>query len=130
MAIKISLSGDRGFTLMETLVALIIFITIVTLMIPVFLEQRMQVNSSRVKTEAVAFSQEILDELRQADIASLPSNGSTTRTRTVLGEPYNATITYCEDASKCSTNSRQIKVQVSHYAQTVYTVETVYTRFQ
>lgn len=130
MIIKLISKSYKGFTLIETLLALLIFGIAVSIMIPFFYEQKLKNNNSKIRTEAVAFSQEILDGLRQQDVANLPITGNQTRTKAVMGEDYTATITYCEVAANCSDSSRQIKLQIGHYGKTVYEVETVFTRLQ
>ena len=47
-----------------------------------------------------------------------------------LGYLYDVTIGYCTNTNlPCGTNSRNLLIQVKYNAQTVYTVETVYTQF-
>jgi len=130
MTTKLFFKSYKGFTLIETLVALLIFGIAVAIMIPLFYEQRLKNNTSQIRTEAVAFSQEILDGLRQQDVANLPATGSQTRTKAVMGENYTATITYCEVPANCSDSSRQIKLQINRYGTIVYEMQTVFTRLQ
>lgn len=140
--------SEQGVTLIETLAALVIFLIILGFMIPIFTNQRLKTIQNEIQTGAVAVSQQILDLLRQSDIATLPNsgatttlpvgtslpNGSTTTTSIPqMGKTYSASIIYCPDAPTdiyCNSNARRIKVQVNYNGQTVYTVETVYTRLQ
>jgi type II secretory pathway pseudopilin PulG len=123
---------NQGFTLFETAIALIIFFIIIGIMISFFTDQRLNIINNEIKTGAVTFSQEILDELRQKDITTLPSSGSAIRTKTLIGKDYSATITYCGTGTTayCSASARHIKVQVNYGNQEVYSVETIYTRLQ
>ena len=129
---------EQGFTLVETIVALVIFLLILVFMMPMFANQRISTLNNEIKMGAVEVSQQIMDNLRQTDIATLPSSGSTTTLPSgqsitsipAMGKVYSATITYCENAAYCSASTRHIKVKVRHHEQTVYTVETVYSRLQ
>lgn len=138
MKIKQLRPSEQGFTLIETVAALVIFLIILGFMIPIFADQGLKTINNEIKTGAVTVSQQILDQLRQADPISLPRSGATTTlpdgTSTAsiaaLGKTYSTTITYCENTTYCNAETRHIKVQVSHHGQTIYTVETVYTRLQ
>lgn len=143
---------DAGLTLVEALAALVIFMTVLGFMIPLFANQRLDTINNEIKTGAVALSQEILDQVRQAPINTLPPIppslsatttdlplllGQTTATSvgtiTKMGKSYNATIFYCPDTPTdiyCNSNARHIKVQVSYNDKIIYTVETVYTQLQ
>lgn len=139
---------DKGFTLVEAIAGLVIFLVVATFMMPMFANQRLSSINNEIKTGAIAVSQQVLDELRQVDIVSLkpsattpyvPSDrsavlasGDDVVSKSVMGKPYKATISYCPDGATdiyCNSNARHIKVQVSYNAQVIYTVETVYTRF-
>lgn len=129
---KIKGSSEQGLTLVETLVSLVIFLIILGFMIPMFANQRLNSLEREIETGAVAVSQQVMDELRQADISNLPSDPAVpvTRVITELGKSYSVTITYCQITAFCSSEARHIRVQVNHHGQTVYEVETVYTRLQ
>lgn len=139
--------SDSGLSLVEALAALTIFLVVLGFMIPMFANQRLSTINNEIETGAIAVSQQILDRLRQADIGALPSSGTVTTlpllsgqsvadsitSVTQMGKPYSAAISYCPNTptdNYCNSNARHIKVQVSYNAQVIYTVETVYTRFQ
>lgn len=137
---------DEGLTLVESLVSLTIFTIVAAIMMPFFANQRLNVINNELQTGAVAVSQHILDRLRLADIATLPSSGTATTLPLLLGQTtadttnltkmgknYSATIFYCPITPTddyCNSNARHIKVEVSYNGQIIYTAETVYTRLQ
>lgn len=129
---KIKGSSEQGLTLIETLVSLAIFLIFLGFMVPMFANQRLNSLEREIETGAVGVSQQVLDELRQKDISLLPSNPTVRETRTIreLGKDYSVNISYCQTPSYCSSEARNIRVQVNHHGQTVYEVETVYTRLQ
>lgn len=132
--------SEQGLTLIETVVALFIFLIFLGFMMPLFLNHRISTLKNEINTGAVAVTQQILDELRQADSSTLPSTGSSSilpsgeslASIKAMGTryTYSATITYCAVAAYCNPTSRHITVQVKYDNQTVYTVETAYTRLQ
>lgn len=138
MKTKVFQHSDQGFTLIETIVSLVIFLTILGFMVPMFANQRLNTLQREIEMGAVAISQEIMDELRRVDISTLPSTGSTTTLPSGLSttsvdrsnKGYSATIFYCENATYCGSEARHIRVQVRHHGQTVHQVETVYSRIQ
>lgn len=130
--------SEQGMTLVETIVALVIFLIILGFMIPLFAKQRINTIKNEIETGAVTVSQQIMDELRQTNITTLPNSGSTTAlpsgesltSISVMNKVYSATIFYCETAVNCSSGARHIRVQVNYNGQTVYQVTTVYTQVQ
>ena len=130
MKTKVFSHSEQGLTLIETVIALFIFLIFLGFMIPLFSNQHISTINNEIDTGAVAVSQQILDKLRQANSATLPSTGSTNESVTAMGKQYSATITYCAVVAYCTTNARHIKVEVKHHGQTVYTVETAYTRLE
>ena len=138
MQTKASHHSEQGLTLIETVVALIIFLIFLGIIIPFFSNQRITTLKNEIDAGAIAVSQQVLDNLRQLDAASLPSTGTTTTLPSgeslavvsSMGRNYSARITYCAAAIYCTTNARHIKVQVKRHGKTVYTVETAYTRLQ
>jgi len=143
---KIFAGKDTGLTLVEALVAMTVFLITLAFMIPLLANNQFNIIREETRTGAISVSQRILDELRQTDIANLPSSGTMTELpsgtdisattndgktyMTELGKTYSAKIIYCETSTNCSANARQIKLQVNYNGQTIYTVETVYTRLQ
>jgi prepilin-type N-terminal cleavage/methylation domain-containing protein len=85
--------GHAGFTLIETLVAMVIF-AIVSLAITSLMVMNTQMISENVQSsEAVGYAQELLENLREVPVASLsPGTMSSTRTSS-RGTVYTVTWT-------------------------------------
>lgn len=141
MAVKKYRQSHQGFTLVETMAALVIFLIVLGVMMPLFTSRSLSTINNEVQTGAVAVSQQVFDRLRQTDVATMPTTGSYTTLpsgesiASIKPSPtdtktYSATITYCATSSLCSASARHITVQVSQNGQAIYTVETVYTRLQ
>ncbi len=129
-------SDQQGFTLVETMVSLVIFLAVLGGLLPVLVTSRISALENNIETGAIAVSQQILDRLRQVDVTTLPNAGSTTEVVQFeqTGNNYRATINYCQNAAFCDANSRHIQVSIdldgNPDPDPVYEVETVYTRFE
>lgn len=139
---------STGITLVETLVSLLIFLAVVAGVIPIYTTYRLQTLRNPVQIGAIAVSQQIMDELRQQPINTLPSSGVSDITspggtaltnKSAYNKKFNAKIFFCE-ASKtrfCDPNSRYIRVEVfqafdngSVSTTPIYEVSTIYTKFE
>lgn len=135
---KIFAGKERGLTLVEALVAMTIFLIALGLIVPLLANNQINTINKEIDMGAVSVSQRILDEVRQTDVATLPSSGTMTTlpsgtnisSITEIGKTYSARIIYCETTTNCSPNVREIEVQVNYNGQTIYTVKTIYTRLQ
>jgi type II secretory pathway pseudopilin PulG len=136
-------SSEQGMTLIETIVAMLIFFIALTALIPLFMTYRLATVQNEIKLGAVAVSQRVMDEVRQVDVASLPNSGSRSLPGSSLytggtsitslpyaGKNYSATVTYCQTTTYCDANSRQVQVQVSYGGRSIYQIETIYTRLE
>lgn len=147
--------SETGITLVETMVSLLIFLAVLSGIIPAYMSYRLQSINNPVRIGAVAVSQQILDEIRQVkDVNTLPNDGLVKTTTapsprntdvtnlSAYGKNYSAQIVYCETApvdksTYCSLNARYISVKVyqkfsngSLSSAPVYEVSTVYTKFE
>lgn len=126
-----SRSGDKGLTLVESVVSLLIFFIASAGIVPVFLNYTLSTINNERRTGAIAVSQQVLDGLRQADASTFPVTGSDTlATVPYMGKTYTPTVTYCQNQTYCDENSRHITLQVSHNGTQVYEAETVFTKFE
>lgn len=124
-------NNERGLTLVESVVSLLIFFIALAGIVPLFLNYTISTINNEKRTAGIAVSQQVLDELRQSDAASLPQNGTQTLAQvTHLGKQYTPKITYCQDATYCDTNSRHIKIEVDQDGRAIYEAETVFTKFE
>lgn len=131
-------SSDKGLTLVESVVSLLIFFVALAGIVPIFVNYSLAAINNEKRTAAIAISGQVLDELRQSDVAALPSTGTVSSLPsgtsisaiTHMGKTYNPTITYCQNTTYCDANSRHIKIEVSQNGRSVYEAETVFTRLQ
>jgi type II secretory pathway pseudopilin PulG len=129
---------DAGITLVEALISAVMFSLAAFVVVPTFTQFQLQAATNEDRSAAVAVSQQVLDAVRRADTATLPSSGSvttlpdgtSTSSLNYRGESFKATITYCQTSSLCNANSRQVIVQVAQNGRTIYTVETLFTKFE
>ncbi|MGF1604357.1 MAG: prepilin-type N-terminal cleavage/methylation domain-containing protein [Thermosynechococcaceae cyanobacterium] len=129
-------SEQQGFTLLETMVALLILLAALAGIVPLFITYKLGAINNQLETGGIAVSQGILDEIRQKKWQYLPtSNVASTvaGTASYMGKTYNYTTTYCpadaQPANICDDNTKFIRVKVSYNAREVFEAETIYTRF-
>lgn len=123
--------NERGFTLLESLVALAILGIALAGVMPVFQGFFDVNNATERRSNSVAAAQEVMEALRQVDPAALPTSGSSpVQTVTVGDHDYEILVRYCTRNEYCNSRSRQIELEVSYAGKTVYDVETVYTRLR
>ena len=149
--------AQQGFTLLETMVSLMILMAALVGILPMYMVSRLQVIRGEINTGAIAVSQRVLSNLRQEindpsiigsadDIPDdgLPKNalpsGDSVANISHMGKDYNTTITYCSDsnADDCGisdpmdfpTSSRLIQIQVNFNGDTVYETQTIFTKFE
>jgi type II secretory pathway pseudopilin PulG len=160
MTTNLKRKRNQGFTLFEALVGMVMFAAAAAGLVPLIMVSRAATLQSDSRIGAIAISQQIMDNLRQIDIATLPSTGTvttlpdTTSSTGVVtpgasiaslpykGKIYSATITYCETSTYCDTATRHLKVRVYQDGETaaiptrpadakpIYQLETIYGRLQ
>ena len=121
--------SQRGFTLLESTIALAILSIALVAMIPGF-QTFMDANSlSEERSNALAAAQRTLEVLRYKDPSTLPTSGNDgIQAVTVGNHQYEVVTHYCQNASYCGSASRHIVVEVAYGGKNVYTVETVFTQ--
>jgi type II secretory pathway pseudopilin PulG len=139
-----------GFTLVESVVGMVVFLVASSALVPVLATYRLTTIRNDIRIGAVAVAQQVMDTLRQTDIASIDdANSNVSHTVSTLplaaggtslsslaykGKTYAATITFCDIESYCSTSSKHIKVKVYPNGNTatapIFELETVYSRLQ
>jgi type II secretory pathway pseudopilin PulG len=133
-------SREGGLSLVEAMVALIIFGGVLSAMMPLFVTYSITTVKNDLKIGGMAVSQRVMDELRQAKIKELPSagkktelpSGTSTTSMEYKGAIYRVEIEYCNPNTNCDENTRQIKVSAFHGSNTnpVFQLETVYTQLK
>ena len=122
---------ERGFTLLEVLVSLGLFSIISTSLAASFAHHLKTNNLTERKSAAVMAAQQVMDEVRVQDPATLPSTGRTTQTVTIGNRAFTVVTDYCSETTYCtSANIKHIKITVSFSNQSVYQVSTVYAQLR
>lgn len=119
---------ERGFTLIEVMVALSIFSIVSAGMLPAFLTYLKYNVNAQVKTEAALAAQEVLDEKRVEDPSDMPTSGSDPAQTVLIGNhSFDVTVSYCENTAYCAIDTRHLAVDVTYKGEVIYALETVYT---
>jgi type II secretory pathway pseudopilin PulG len=134
-----------GMTLVETVVAMVIFTTMVASFLPLFVTYKATTIRNDTRLGAVAVTQQVMDELRRIDPSKLPSTGNNLETYPTVaqggtgasiaamnykGKTYRVTITYCNPSTDCVGDTRRVRVRTFHDGTTdpIFQLETVYTK--
>ena len=123
--------NERGFTLIESLVAIFILGVVLTGLLPAFLTYLDSNSTSEANSDAVAAAQLVLERLRLEDPAGLPMKGkSSPAVIDVGGNVFEVVNHYCDVADFCGTDMRHVRVEVYFGGDPVFEVESVFTRLQ
>jgi len=135
-------SDKKGFTLTESLVSMMILSITLTVMFPAFMIFAMENADKRNMSDAIALSNNVLDNLRRSRITTVPL-GNTVTTQEYSGQSYRINQYVCLDLSNvnaatptCTTTSsnpppsRDILIRIekgSSPHEKIYQVETVFS---
>ena len=133
---------NEGFSLIESVVALLIFVITFSLAAPLFVAQQKSNITNSARTGAVSLSQQVLDNLRLETTLTLGETNENSVTS--QGKQYNYNQFICTAKPSINTDSsvscnttvdasnpmRYILLQVEYNEETIYTVETIYTEIQ
>lgn len=122
--------SERGFSLAESLVALAILGLLAVSLVPAFLTQVDANARSELRGASIAAAQQVLEELRLADPASLPDEGRTVHRVVVGPREFDVRVRYCSRTTFCDRASRHLLLEIFHEGRQTYDVETVYTQFR
>ena len=123
--------NEKGFTVIETLLAILLLGVVLTGIVPGFLTFLDTNTSSEESSDAVAAAQFVLERLRLEDPSTLPSSGSSKpEIVDVGGHEYEVVNHYCTVKEFCGTDSRHIRVEVFYGGESLFEIESVYTRLQ
>jgi type II secretory pathway pseudopilin PulG len=123
--------NQKGFTVLEALLAMFLLGVVLTGLVPGFLTFLDTNTMSEENSDAVAAAQLVLERLRLQDPGALPSSGSTgPEIVNVGGREFEVLNHYCTVADFCGTDSRHIRVEVTYGGETLFEIESVYTRLQ
>jgi prepilin-type N-terminal cleavage/methylation domain-containing protein len=141
---KISHS-NLGFSLVETMVALVIFGAMVGTMLPMFGAYKVKTINNDIRLGASAVTQRVMDDLRRANVRNLPNagtvealpsapdgTGESTHAMSYKGKVYRVAITYCSPNTDCDADSRRVAVKAYFGDGTdpIFQLETVYTELR
>jgi Tfp pilus assembly protein PilV len=124
----------KGFSLIETTVALTTLGICLAYAMPLFLYAKINNSKSEVRTGALIVSQRIFDDIRSKSIASLPKDNASVditdaSVLKAMGRVYTAKVTYCQVATDCTDKYRKFKVEVKNNGAKAYDLEGTYTDF-
>lgn len=123
--------GEKGATLVEALVALVILGVALAGILPSFTTQLHSNARCEQRSGAVSAAQQVLDALRLEDPAAMPMIGTSAPQLIMVGElQYEVITRYCADNTYCNTESRHLIVEVQRDGRTIYDVETIYTQLR
>jgi prepilin-type N-terminal cleavage/methylation domain-containing protein len=121
---------EAGFTMIEVLVAMVIFAVFAATMTTTFSAHIRRNYESAVRTGATLAAQQVLDSYRLEDITAIPTSGTASTTRTIGSREFEVDTSFCGNAAFCSTNNRHLTVAVSFRGEDLYEVETVFTQLR
>jgi prepilin-type N-terminal cleavage/methylation domain-containing protein len=123
--------NEKGFTLMEVLLAVALMGTVVLGVVPAFIACKDANQRNEVRSAASAAGQAVLEAHRRLDPAAFPSTGSSAaQVVTVDARDFEVITYYCVESTWCDTQSRHLLVEVGFGNEIVFTVETVFTKLR
>lgn len=123
--------NQKGFTVLEALLAIFLLGVVLTGLVPGFLTFLDTNTSSEENSDAVAAAQLVLERLRLEDPSTLPKSGSSDpEIVNVGGREFEVVNHYCTVEDFCGDASRHIRVEVTYGGETLFEIESVYTRLQ
>lgn len=121
---------ESGFSLVEVMVAMSIFVTVSAMMAPSFIYHLKTNYMAEVKNGAIAATQQRLDVIRSQDPSSLALTGNDTQNITVGERTFAVKTIYCNNSAWCTQSSRHLKIEVTHRNKVVYRAETVFSQLR
>jgi prepilin-type N-terminal cleavage/methylation domain-containing protein len=123
--------NERGFTLLEGLLALALLSIALAGILPAFFGYLDVSTRNEIRTGAVAAAQLQMEALRVMDPATMPDSGSTGPAFVGIEDrEYELTSRYCIRSEFCSTNSRHVLIEVGFGGNVVYQTESVFTKLR
>jgi prepilin-type N-terminal cleavage/methylation domain-containing protein len=91
---------EAGYTLIETMAAMVIMGVTFAYMMPIFLLSRVKIDASVRRSGAIIVAQRIVTDISSRKLSTLPVGGTPITitdpdTLTSAGKTYTASITYC-----------------------------------
>jgi prepilin-type N-terminal cleavage/methylation domain-containing protein len=120
--------SQRGFTLLEALIAVSLLGIVLAGVVPTFLTY-LDVNTlTEERSAAIAVAQQAVEELRQADPTAMPTTGTSPVQVISVGQrDFEVVTRFCTAPAFCTSDSRHLVVEVRFGGRTVYSIETIFT---
>jgi len=123
--------SERGFTLLESLLAMALLAILLIGVVPVFFVMLKANTRNEERSGAVAAAQQSMESLRQQDPAAMPESGPTgPQVVSIDDRDYEVVRWYCLEAPYCGDDSRHVLVEVNYGGRTVFAAESVYTQLR
>ena len=124
--------NEKGFSLMEVVFSLGLLGIVTAGIAPSFIHHVKLITKNETRTRALSAAQTVLDEIRVSNPQDLPTSGSSTPQTVVVGKNNFSVVTnYCIASEYCtSINTRHLHLVVSHQGESIYELETVYTKLK
>ena len=125
-------TSELGFTLMEVMVALLIFSVSALAIAKVFSSNIAFNTQNEQLTGAILAANQVLDLLRVGDVTNLPATGTdAVRNITIGTRSYQVTVSYCNPNTYCTSNNiRFIHVVTQLHVTTRYAVDTIFAQLR
>jgi len=125
------LNSSDGYTLLEVIVALVVFGLLVMGIPSAFTAQTKFNSRNEIRGGAMAAAQQKLDGLRLIDVSSMRTSGSDSEEDIQVGDrTFQVRTIYCGQTTYCGSATRHIEVKALYRGQQFFSVETVYTQLR
>ncbi len=122
---------EDGFTLVEALVAMGLMAILLVGVLPTFSVLLAANTRNEERTGAVAVAQQVMEQLRQEQIADLPEEGPVGPQIVSVGQrDYEVRHWYCLAEQFCGEDSRHVLIEVNYGGRTIFSTESVYTQLR
>jgi len=105
---------NAGFTLIETLVAVVIFAIVSLAMTSLMVTNTRMISENVQSSEAVGYAQELLENLREVPIDTLTAGSTSTTRQSARGTVYTITWTVTPNTPATGRTSVAVSVAWSH----------------
>lgn len=121
--------GNAGFTLIETLIAVIIFAIVSLAMTSLMVTNTRMISENAQSSEAVGYAQELLENLREVPINSLTAGSSSATRQSARGTEYTITWTVTPNSPATGRTSVAVTVAWSHKGTPrTYATQSIFTQ--
>ena len=123
--------NERGFSLVEVLLAVALVGTVILGVLPAFIVCKDTNTRNELRSGAAAAAQSVMEGHRRVDPSTLPTTGSSAMQVVTVGERDFEVVThYCVENVLCDLQSRHLVVEVGFGTETILTIESVYTKLR